>query len=318
MAALSDQLFVVCLLAYLVATIAFAAAQVLRHRTPSSRRAAELVAVGAAPAPSVSAPPAGARPVTHQWVSRAATAAMGVAVLAQAGCLVTRALAAGRVPWGNMYEFIVAVSLVAVSAWLGLAARRPAMRPLGLYVAVGSVILLGAAGLRLYTPAGPLVPALQSVWLAVHVSAAAIASGLFLLGFLAAVALLLRARYDARGTGRPTDLRNTLAARLPEQQVLRRLSFRLHGTGFLVWSFAVMAGAVWAEAAWGRYWGWDPKETWAFISWVVYAGYLHAHATASVRATTVAWIAVVGWATMMFNLFAVNLVISGLHSYAGA
>ncbi|MEK8110495.1 cytochrome c biogenesis protein CcsA [Micromonospora sp. M12] len=116
------------------------------------------------------------------------------------------------------------------------------------------------------------------------------------------------------GAGRPTDLRDTLAMRLPALQPLRRMSFRLHATGFLVWTFAVMAGAVWAEASWGRYWGWDPKETWAFISWVVYAAYLHAQATASVRATTGAWLAVAGWATMVFNLFAVNLVISGLHS----
>ncbi|MFI7068905.1 c-type cytochrome biogenesis protein CcsB [Micromonospora sediminicola] len=317
MAALSDQLFVVSLLAYLVAVVAFAVAHALGRAAPS-RHSAAAPAAGTPATSTLVVAPAPARLVTSGRAVRGGVAAVVVAALAQAGCLASRALAAGRVPWGNMYEFIVAVTLVGVLAWLVLAARRRAVRPLGLYVAVCAVILLGAAGLRLYTPAGPLVPALQSVWLAVHVSAAAIASGLFLLGFLAAVALLLRARYDGRGAGRPVDLRDTLAARLPGQQVLRRVSFRLHGTGFLVWSFAVMAGAVWAEAAWGRYWGWDPKETWAFISWVVYAAYLHAHATASVRATTGAWIAVAGWATMMFNLFAVNLVISGLHSYAGA
>ncbi|KAB1102869.1 c-type cytochrome biogenesis protein CcsB [Micromonospora aurantiaca] len=309
MAALSDNLFTLALLGHLTAVIAFAAAQVAPRRV-------------AVPVPATV--PAAAVPTMAAVSRRVAIGrvvglgAVGAAAAAQAGSLVARAAAAGRVPWGNMYEFIVAVTLVGVLAWLVLAVRRPALRPLGLYVAVCALVLLAAAGLHVYTPAGPLVPALQSVWLAVHVSAAAIASGLFLIGFVAAVALLLRARYERRGTPRSGDLRDTLAARLPAMAVWRRLSFRMHGAGFLVWTFAVMAGAVWAEAAWGRFWGWDPKETWAFISWVVYAAYLHANATASVRATTAAWVAVVGWATMMFNLFAVNLVISGLHSYAGA
>ncbi|MFI7519568.1 c-type cytochrome biogenesis protein CcsB [Micromonospora globbae] len=318
MAALSDSLFVVTLVAHLIAVVAFAAAHTM-HRAAASRRPAPVSAEKAASAVAtlVAPPAAPPRLVTAHRARACGVAAVAVAAFAQTGCLITRALAAGRVPWGNMYEFIVAVTLVGVIAWLALAVRRPAVRALGLYVAVCSVILLGAAGLHLYTPAGPLVPALQSAWLAVHVSAAAIASGLFLLGFLAAVALLLRVRFDRRGAGRPMDLRDNLAARLPAERALRRLSFRLHAVGFLLWTFAVMAGAVWAEASWGRYWGWDPKETWAFISWVVYAGYLHAQATASVRSTTGAWIAVIGWATMMFNLFAVNLVISGLHSYAG-
>jgi cytochrome c-type biogenesis protein CcsB len=104
---------------------------------------------------------------------------------------------------------------------------------------------------------------------------------------------------------------------VPAAEALERLTFRLHAFAFPVWTFAVTAGAIWAEAAWGRYWGWDPKETWAFISWVVYAGYLHARATPSVKRSTATWIAVFGWGTMMMNLFGVNLFISGLHSYSG-
>lgn len=205
MAALSDQLFVVSLLAYLVAVVAFAAAHALRRAAPSRPRPVPVPAAEPSATATLVAAPAAARLVTPRRAGLSGVAAVVVAALAQAGCL---------------------------------APRRRAVRPLGLYVAVCAVALLGAVGLHLYTPAGPLVPALQSVWLAVHVSAAAIASGLFLLGFLAAVALLLRARYDARGADRPADLRNTLAARLPAQQVLRRVSFRLHGTGFLVWTFA--------------------------------------------------------------------------------
>ncbi|RKN51241.1 c-type cytochrome biogenesis protein CcsB [Micromonospora endolithica] len=312
---LSDSLFAVSLLGYLLALVVFGVAETLR-RTPARR---PQVAVAVAAPGTVARPgaPAASPWLTASRASAGGAVAVAVATVAQAACLVTRAVAAGRVPWGNMYEFIVAVTLVGAATWLVLAARHPAVRPLGLYVASCAVILLGAAGLHLYTPAGPLVPALQSAWLAVHVSAAAVATGLFLVGFLAAVALLLRSRHERRSGGRSADVRDTLGARLPTEPLLRRLSFRMHSVGFVIWTFAVMAGAVWAEASWGRYWGWDPKETWAFISWVAYAAYLHAHATPSVRAPVAAWIAVVGWLTMMFNLFAVNLVFSGLHSYAG-
>ena len=108
-----------------------------------------------------------------------------------------------------------------------------------------------------------------------------------------------------------------LGRRMPAAATLERLTFRLHAFAFPIWTFAVIAGAIWAEAAWGRYWGWDPKETWAFISWVVYAGYLHARATPSVKRTVATWIAVLGFLTMLMNLFGVNLFFSGLHSYSG-
>ncbi|GAA1878154.1 c-type cytochrome biogenesis protein CcsB [Asanoa iriomotensis] len=282
MAATSDQLLILTLLLYLVALVSHAASQAMTDRAP--------VIVGAA----------------GLWST-------GAAVVAQAGCLVTRGLAAERVPWGNMYEFIVALTLAGVAAWLVAALRDPSWRPLGLYVCVAALLLLGFAALRLYAPAGPLVPALNSVWLKIHVSAAAIASGVFMVGFSTAVAYLIRVR--AKST--PDGFAATLATWLPAAPVLERLTYRLHAFGFPVWTFAVVAGAIWAEASWGRYWGWDPKETWAFISWVVYAGYLHARATPSVRRPLTAWLVVVGWLTMMFNLFAVNLLISGLHSYAG-
>ncbi|WP_279580689.1 cytochrome c biogenesis protein CcsA [Fodinicola feengrottensis] len=99
--------------------------------------------------------------------------------------------------------------------------------------------------------------------------------------------------------------------------MLERTTFRVIAFAFPIWTFAIMAGAIWAEAAWSRYWGWDPKETWSFIAWVVYAAYLHARSTTGWKGPKAAWIAMVGWGVMMMNLFGVNLVISGLHSYAG-
>jgi cytochrome c-type biogenesis protein CcsB len=124
---------------------------------------------------------------------------------------------------------------------------------------------------------------------------------------------LIRAGHE-RGKGR---FPYTLGTRVPTAEVVERLTFRLHAIAFPIWTFgALIAGPIWAEAAWGRYWGWDPKEVWAFISWVVYAAYLHARATPSARRSTAAWLAIAGWCTMMMNLFGVNLFFEGLHSYA--
>ena len=189
-----------------------------------------------------------------------------------------------------MYEFVLALHArrrgrPGWSCW----SARPALRPLGLFVTLALVLLLGVAGMVLYTPVGPLVPALNSYWLKIHVSAVAIASGLLLLGFVPAV-LFLHPQRVRRGQARLPVLAR--APGCPAADTLERLTFRLHAFAFPIWTFAVICGAIWAEAAWGRYWGWDPKEIWSFISWVVYAGYLHARATPSVKRTTATWIAV--------------------------
>jgi cytochrome c-type biogenesis protein CcsB len=227
--------------------------------------------------------------------------------------IVTRGLAAGRFPLGNMYEFVVGLTAVFAIGWLALLARRPAMRPLGLFVTAALALLLGFASLVLYTAAGPLVPALQSYWLTIHVSAAATASGLFLLAFVPAALYLIRAGHDAGKRRFPYPI----GGKLPAADTLERLTFRLHTFAFPIWTLAVICGAIWAEASWGRYWGWDPKETWSFVSWVAYAAYLHARATPSVKRTTATWFAVVAWLSMLVNLYVINFVAVGLHSYAG-
>ena len=226
----------------------------------------------------------------------------------------TRGIAADRMPWGNMYEFILSVTFVGSAAWLVVLSRRPAVRHLGLFVTLVLVMLLGAAGLVAYTPVGPLVPALHSYWFVIHV-----------LDDHPGV------RHPAarRGAGRDVSHPKTgydqgkrrfpypLGRHVPAAEALERLTFRLHAFAFPLFTFgALIAGPLWAEASWGRYWGWDPKEVWAFISWIVYACYLHARATPSVKRTTATWIALLGFATMLMNLFGVNLFFSGLHSYA--
>jgi cytochrome c-type biogenesis protein CcsB len=327
MSALSDHLLVVAILGYALAMLAYAAEYAFGDRGVVARvavRQPELVAVGGgsssvAPVPAPAAPAAlpvdgagrsGRGAAWAGWVAAALTVA---GWLGHLGCLVARGAAAHRVPWGNMYEFVLAVTLVGATAWLALLIRRPSIRPLGLFVTLTLVVLLGIDGMRLYTAAGPLMPALNSYWLKIHVTAAITASGILLVGFVAAALTLVRTGHDAGKNRFPY----TLGDRLPAADGLERLTFRLHAFAFPIWTFAIICGAIWAEAAWGRYWGWDPKETWAFIAWVIYAGYLHARATPSVKRTVATWIAVLGWVAMMVNLFGVNLVISGLHSYAG-
>jgi cytochrome c-type biogenesis protein CcsB len=296
MSALSDQLLVATILTYLVAMVCYASVYTL-----------DRVRVG--PAGATEAP--GRQGRVSELSARVALVVTVLGAAAHLATLVTRGLAADRVPWGNMYEFVLSVTFVGAVAWLFLVFRRPDVRRLGLYVSLTLMLLLGVAGLLLYTQVTPLVPALNSYWLVIHVSAAILATGIFLVGFVVAAMYLVRSAHDR------DQNRFAFAARLPRSEVLEPLTFRLHTVAFPIWTFAVAAGAVWAEAAWGRYWGWDPKETWAFISWVVYAGYLHARATPSVRRTVATWIAIVGWLTMLMNLFGVNIFFVGFHSYAG-
>lgn len=318
MAALSDQLLVIAIMSYVAAMVGHAAEYAFGQRSHVGRAAAPqpvLVGAGgppvASPASYDTPPPP---PDKARFAGWFAVAAAVIAALVHLGTLATRGLAAHRMPWGNMYEFVLSVTFVGIAAWLVVLARKPAIRHLGLFVALAMVLLLGIAGMVLYVDVAPLVPALKSTWFVVHVAAAVLSSGIFLLGFVPAAMFLIRSGYDRGKRSFPYSL----GARVPAADALDRLTFRLHAFAFPIWTFgALIAGPIWAEAAWGRYWGWDPKEVWAFISWIVYAGYLHARATPSVKRTTATWIAVVGWLTMLMNLFGVNIFFTGLHSYGG-
>jgi cytochrome c-type biogenesis protein CcsB len=233
--------------------------------------------------------------------------------------LTIRGIAVDRVPWGNMYEFSALVGLIAVVAFLAALARAPQIRYLGVFVMLPVILVMFLAGTVLYAKAEPLVPALQSYWLAIHVSAAASAEGILMTSAVITMLFLIRQRYDTQSKqpGRRIKFPVSLGARLPAPATLDKVAYRTVAFAFPIYTFGVIAGAIWAEAAWGRYWGWDPKETWAFIAWVVYAAYLHARATAGWKGRAAAWINLLGFGAMTFNFFVVNIVISGLHSYAG-
>jgi cytochrome c-type biogenesis protein CcsB len=335
MAGLSNDLFVVTVLAYAFAMVAFAAdlafrrspKRIIRAAAPVQQAAAvhtadTRVLVGAGglsvpagppPAPPsaeelVVAPDPGADEPSRAF-GRAAKIGLIVTLIGWAAhitTIVTRGFAAHRVPWGNMYEFSTVVAFIAVSAFLVLLVRQRA-RWLGVFVLLPVVLYLGLAGTVLYVKAGPLVPALNSYWLKIHVLAAISATAMFFVSGIVAILYLAKLR-------RPNG---PLMARLPDAPSLDRLTYGLVAFAFPIWTFAIMAGAIWAEAAWGRYWGWDPKETWSFITWVIYAAYLHSRATAGWKGKRAAYFAVVAFAALIINYYVVNTFIVGLHSYAG-
>jgi cytochrome c-type biogenesis protein CcsB len=310
LSSLSDSLFSITVALYSLAVVAFCA-QLAFGRRPV--RTPELVGAGAPAARPDEAPVEDSR--DRRW-GIVAIGLTVLGVLTHAGVLVFRGLATDRLPWGNMYEFATATVLVAVVAYVIFAVRVPALRHLGLFVLAPVVLALVLIGLFLYADAGPLVAALRSYWLAIHVTTAIIGFGIFFVSGIASVMYLVRSRYEARlAAGEPAE--SGLLSRLPTAAALDRVAHRSAVFGFPIWTFAVIAGAIWAEAAWGRFWGWDPKETWAFIAWVVYAAYLHARTTAGWRGRPSAWVNVVGLVVMIFNLLFVNMVSTGLHSYAG-
>ena len=262
--------------------------------------------------------PAAAVPVRRQWAGIAVSLTW-LAFLLHLGAVASRGLSAGRVPWGNMYEFSLAGSMVVTGVFLALllVQRQRDLRYLGTFV-VGPVLLtLGLSIVVLYTESAQLVPALQSYWLVIHVSVAFVASALLALSFSSTVLQLVQQRREeARLAGRPPQHGRFMDG-VPASTELDRVSYRLIAVAFPLWTFTLVAGAIWAEKAWGRYWGWDPKEVWTFVIWTVYAAYLHARATRGWDGRRAAYLAIAGFVCVLINFGVVNVFFSGKHSYAG-
>ena len=260
----------------------------------------------------------GGRPDPVRRRSRARGIARSTTVLGlglHALAVVLRGVAAGRAPWANMYEFTLVGTLFAVVVLLGVLRRRD-LPFVGVLVTGFTVLSLAVGLLVFFIRADGVQPALDSYWLVIHVGIAITSTGVFTVAFAASVLQLLR---DSRETGSAL-----LAGRgwrwldtVPRPAELEGLSFRLNAVGFVLWTFTLIAGAIWAEHAWGRYWGWDPKEVWTFVIWVVYAAYLHARTTRGWGGRRAAWFVVVGFACVIANFTLVNLFFDGLHAYSG-
>jgi cytochrome c-type biogenesis protein CcsB len=243
--------------------------------------------------------------------------------------LLGRGMAAdpNRVPWGNMYEFTLTSTFVVAVMYLVLY-RRYSLSWMAPWVVGFVFVTLLLAVVTLRERVAPLTEALSSPWLVIHVTAAILASGIFSLGGIVSALYLVKARsiersqvlVPAGGAEGESVPATGILARVPELEALDRLSYRLHAFAFPIWTFAVLiTGPIWAHQAWSRYWGWDQKEVWAFITWVVYAAYLHARATAGWKGRNAALVALIGLATLWFNFIGINFFFGGSsqHSYAG-
>lgn len=226
-----------------------------------------------------------------------------------------RGIAADRVPWANMWEFSMTGTLVIIGVFL-VANLKWDIKYLGTFIVGLVLVLQGIALLRYYVPVVPLQPALQSYWLVIHIIVAVLGTAFFALGFALSGLQLLQYRRERQvAESRPQQFK--FLATLPSAAALENLAYRINIVGFIAWTFTLIAGAIWAEKAWGRYWGWDTKEVWTFIIWVIYAGYIHARATRGWRGSRSAWLAIIGFAAVLFNFGIVNVFFHGLHAYSG-
>ncbi|EAQ00344.1 putative cytochrome C assembly protein [Janibacter sp. HTCC2649] len=277
----------------------------------------ELVSAGVGSMSGGVAPEAGVSTSTTSEVPLRARKAGGIAqTLALLGTVLLFASAAlrgwsvERWPLGNMFEFGVAASLFTMMVFV-IAGTRRDLRWLGVFVVAPVLILLGLANTVWYTEAAELMPSLKSVWLIIHVTVATISVGLFAVGATVALLYLAKDRF-----GETTGGFRVLRA-LPDSRALERFAYSLHIIAFPLWTFTLIAGAIWARQAWGSYWNWDPKEVWTFIIWVVYAAYLHARVTRGWRRQSASWVAVAGFACIIINYAVVNVYFVGQHSYSG-
>ena len=220
-----------------------------------------------------------------------------------------RGLSVERWPLGNMFEFSVMGSMftsIAFSIW----ATRRDLRWLGLFITGPILLVLGMAVRVWYTEAAELLPSLQSYWLVIHVTVAVLATAIFTLGAAATAIYLVKDAFDRSG-------RSSILDRFPDSTALERTAYGLHIVAFPLWTFTLIAGAIWAREAWASYWNWDPKEVWTFVIWVVYAAYLHSRATSGISRETASYIALAGYACIIVNFAVVNVFIVGQHSYSG-
>ncbi|SDD72459.1 cytochrome c-type biogenesis protein CcsB [Sanguibacter gelidistatuariae] len=322
--------------AYTVAMIAFAMDLSKMSDAIGQRKAEELARVPVGAGAPVRAAASAAFPADPEG-GRRRSKSLGVAMstlwlgfIIHAVAVVTRGVAAGHVPWANMYEFWLTGTFLAIGIFLLLQLKLD-VRFLGVVITFVAVTFLVLALNVFHVVADEVQPALRNYWLVIHVGVAVSATAVFTVAFATSVLQLLRDSRDngstlLHGEGAVIRGRNVAAGKffnwrfldaIPTPTALEALSFRLNGLGFVLWTFTIIGGAIWADGAWGRPWGWDPKEVWSFIVWVVYAAYLHARTTRGWSGRRAAYFVVVGYACVLFNFTGVNILFSGLHSYSG-
>ena len=227
-----------------------------------------------------------------------------------------RGLSVHRPPLGNMFEFALVGCMFVVVVFVAFSLRRD-VRWLGLFV-IGPVLLtLGLAITVFYTDASELLPSLKSVWLVIHVTVATFSVALFTIAFSVTILHLVQTWLESQAPAGMSRIRTIVNVALPPARSLDRTAYGFHVVAFPLWTFTLIAGAIWAEQAWGHYWNWDPKEVWTFVIWVVYAAYLHARATTGWSARSANYLALAGYGAILVNYMVVNVFFVGQHSYSG-
>ncbi|MDO4241442.1 MAG: c-type cytochrome biogenesis protein CcsB [Microbacteriaceae bacterium] len=238
-----------------------------------------------------------------------------IAAILHLAAAALRGFGAGRVPWANMYEFAVTATAAIVLVYL-VAQFFIEVRYLGVLITGMTALFLGVSQVNYYVPIVPLQAALRSEWLVIHIIVAVLGVGFLTLSFGLSVLQLLQTRRSRKiAAGQPSKL--AFLRGVPDAKVLEDQAYRVAIGGFAFWTFTLIAGAIWAERAWSRYWGWDVKEVWTFVIWVLYAGYIHARATRGWRGTPSAWLSIVAYSAVVFNFTIVNVYFKGLHAYSG-
>lgn len=313
LAEISELMMLAASLTYLLAFIVFAwdLGSLSKQKLEKREREAVLATGGTEPLALTPSQGAWDYPQQPAKLPRIAVALTILGFLLHSFAVISRGIAANRVPWGNLYEYFTTGALIVIGVYLALLVKKD-LRFLGTFLVGIALLMMCAATIGFPTPVAHLMPALQSYWLIIHVSVAVIASALFTVSF--ALSLLQLIKNSAK-TSTGTTWR--WLAKIPSAEELENLSYRLITVAFVCWTFTLIAGAVWAEQAWGRYWGWDPKEVWTFVIWAVYAGYLHARATAGWKGNRSAYLSIIGFACIIINSTLINIFADGLHSYAG-
>ena len=285
--------------------------------TADARLERELVAAGGGSAVVAGAAASDDAPRKPRYVmARIGTALTVLGFLFHVAATVMRGIAAERVPWANLYEFAMTGTALIVLVYL-VVLTRVDLRYLGTFILGLVVVLLGLASTNFYVEIVPLMDPLKSVWLVIHVFVASLATAFLALACSLSILQLLQSRRERRVAEQAAKPGARFLSTLPASDRLEGLAYRFAIVGFIFWTFTLIAGAIWAQDAWGRYWGFDVKETWTFIIWVIYAGYIHARATRGWRGNPSAWLSIVGFSAVIFNFTIVNVFFKGLHAYSG-
>ncbi|MGV2900701.1 c-type cytochrome biogenesis protein CcsB [Microbacterium sp. AGC62] len=275
-----------------------------------------LVGAGGGTAVTATGAPGAEVPPQRFVMARIGTSLTVLGFVFHLAAAVTRGIAAGRVPWANLYEFAMMGTLLIVAVFLVVLTRLD-LRFLGTFITGLVVVLLGLGATNFYVDVSPLMDPLKSVWLVIHVFVASLATAFFALAFALSVIQLMQSRRERLVAEGAAKTGPGFLSTFPTSVRLESLAYMFTIIGFILWTFTLIAGSIWAYYAWSRFWGFDVKETWTFVIWVIYAGYIHARATRGWRGNPSAWLAIVGFSAVIFNFTIVNVFFKGLHAYSG-